>query len=109
MPLNGRKPFMLSMLVPGVNYNGSLAYMPCRTPCRSPTETRNRTAVFTIEAVPMYNENRGPSEGKFLHEKGRGNGYIATYGGLRAYIAPTIQQACPRCVSLRTSTWPSSQ
>ncbi|MDZ4802397.1 MAG: carboxypeptidase regulatory-like domain-containing protein [Bryobacteraceae bacterium] len=27
MPLNGRNPFMLSMLVPGVNYNGSLAYM----------------------------------------------------------------------------------
>ncbi len=27
MPLNGRNPFMLSMLVPGVNYNGSLAYL----------------------------------------------------------------------------------
>jgi hypothetical protein len=27
MPLNGRNPFMLSMLVPGVNYNGSMAYM----------------------------------------------------------------------------------
>ena len=27
MPLNGRNPFMLSMLVSGVNYNGSLAYM----------------------------------------------------------------------------------
>lgn len=26
MPLNGRNPFMLSMLVAGVNYNGSLAY-----------------------------------------------------------------------------------
>jgi hypothetical protein len=26
MPLNGRNPFMLSMLVPGVNFNGSLAY-----------------------------------------------------------------------------------
>jgi hypothetical protein len=26
MPLNGRNPFMLSMLVPGVNYNGSQAY-----------------------------------------------------------------------------------
>src|SRR5438552_11649022 len=25
-PLNGRNPFMLSMLVPGVDYNGSLAY-----------------------------------------------------------------------------------
>ncbi|MDQ6701591.1 MAG: hypothetical protein M3Z36_15540, partial [Acidobacteriota bacterium] len=27
MPLNGRNPFMLSMLVAGVNYNGSLAYL----------------------------------------------------------------------------------
>ena len=27
MPLNGRNPFMLAMLVSGVNYNGSLAYM----------------------------------------------------------------------------------
>lgn len=26
MPLNGRNPFMLSSLVPGVDYNGSLAY-----------------------------------------------------------------------------------
>lgn len=42
---------------------------------------------FTIEAVPMYNLKRGPSEGKFFHDKGRGNGYIVTYGGLRIYIA----------------------
>ena len=42
---------------------------------------------FTIEAVPMYNEKRGPSEGKFYHDKGRGNGYVITYGGLRIYVA----------------------
>lgn len=42
---------------------------------------------WTIEAVPMYNLKRGPSEGKFYHDKGRGNGYILTYGGLRIYIA----------------------
>ena len=42
---------------------------------------------FTIEAVPMYNLKRGPSEGKFFHDKGRGNGYVVTYGGLRLYIA----------------------
>ncbi|HEY3787386.1 MAG TPA: MBL fold metallo-hydrolase, partial [Urbifossiella sp.] len=40
-----------------------------------------------VEAVPMYNLKRGPSEGKFYHDKGRGNGYIVTYGGLRIYIA----------------------
>jgi L-ascorbate metabolism protein UlaG (beta-lactamase superfamily) len=42
---------------------------------------------FTIEAVPMYNLKRGPSEGKLFHDKGRGNGYIVTYGGKRFYLA----------------------
>jgi L-ascorbate metabolism protein UlaG (beta-lactamase superfamily) len=42
---------------------------------------------ITIEAIPMYNEKRGPSEGKFFHDKGRGNGYIVTYKGRRIYIA----------------------
>ena len=43
--------------------------------------------AWMVEAVPMYNLKRGPSEGKFYHEKGRGNGYIISYGGLRIYIA----------------------
>jgi L-ascorbate metabolism protein UlaG (beta-lactamase superfamily) len=42
---------------------------------------------WSIEAVPMYNEKRGPSEGKFYHDKGRGNGYVLTYGGTRIYIS----------------------
>jgi L-ascorbate metabolism protein UlaG (beta-lactamase superfamily) len=42
---------------------------------------------WSIEAVPMYNLKRGPSEGKFFHDKGRGNGYVMTYGGTRFYIA----------------------
>lgn len=42
---------------------------------------------FTIDAVPMYNLKRGPSEGKLFHDKGRGNGYVLTYGGMRFYIA----------------------
>jgi L-ascorbate metabolism protein UlaG (beta-lactamase superfamily) len=42
---------------------------------------------FTVEAIPMYNEKRGPSAGKFYHDKGRGNGYVLTYGGLRIYIS----------------------
>ena len=49
-------------------------------------ETKS-VAPFTLEAVPMYNEKRGPSEGKFYHDKGRGNGYVITYGGLRIYVA----------------------
>jgi L-ascorbate metabolism protein UlaG (beta-lactamase superfamily) len=42
---------------------------------------------WTIEAVPMYNLKRGPAEGKLFHDKGRGNGYVLTYGGKRFYIA----------------------
>jgi L-ascorbate metabolism protein UlaG (beta-lactamase superfamily) len=42
---------------------------------------------WTIQAIPMYNLKRGPSEGQFFHDKGRGNGYILTYGGMRFYIA----------------------
>lgn len=42
---------------------------------------------WSIEAVPMYNLKRGPEPGKFFHDKGRGNGYVLTYGGKRFYIA----------------------
>jgi L-ascorbate metabolism protein UlaG (beta-lactamase superfamily) len=44
-------------------------------------------AGFSLEAVPMYNLKRGPSEGQFFHTKGRGNGYILTLGSKRVYIA----------------------
>ena len=40
-----------------------------------------------IEAVPMYNEKRGPAPGKLYHDKGRGNGYVLTFGGKRIYIS----------------------
>jgi L-ascorbate metabolism protein UlaG (beta-lactamase superfamily) len=42
---------------------------------------------WTIEAIPMYNEKRGPAAGKLYHDKGRGNGYVITYGGLRIYVS----------------------
>ncbi|MEO7143841.1 MAG: MBL fold metallo-hydrolase [Bryobacteraceae bacterium] len=42
---------------------------------------------WKIEAIPMYNLTRGPAPGKFYHDKGRGNGYVLTYGGKRFYIA----------------------
>ena len=42
---------------------------------------------WRFEAVPMYNLKRGPSEGKLFHDKGRGNGYVITYGGKRIYIS----------------------
>jgi L-ascorbate metabolism protein UlaG (beta-lactamase superfamily) len=44
-------------------------------------------AGWKIEAVPMYNLTRGPAAGKLYHDKGRGNGYVVTYGGKRIYIA----------------------
>ena len=40
-----------------------------------------------IEAVPMYNLQRGPSAGQLFHDKGRGNGYVLSLGGRRIYVA----------------------
>jgi len=42
---------------------------------------------FTIEAIPMYNLKRGPEPGKLFHDKGRGNGYVVTYGDKRFYFS----------------------
>ena len=42
---------------------------------------------WTIEAIPAYNLVRGPSAGKLFHDKGRGNGYVLTYGGKRFYFS----------------------
>ena len=44
-------------------------------------------AGITIEAVPMYNLVRGPSQGKLFHDRGRGNGYVLALGGKRIYIS----------------------
>ena len=41
---------------------------------------------FKVEAVPMYNM-KPAADGQIYHEKGRGNGYILTYGGKRFYFA----------------------
>jgi L-ascorbate metabolism protein UlaG (beta-lactamase superfamily) len=42
---------------------------------------------WTIEAIPMYNLKRGPAAGQLYHDKGRGNGYVLTYGGKRFYFS----------------------
>jgi L-ascorbate metabolism protein UlaG (beta-lactamase superfamily) len=49
-------------------------------------ETR---AVLGIEvtAVPSYNVTRGPVAGLRYHEKGRDNGYVLDFGGLRVYVS----------------------
>jgi len=41
---------------------------------------------FKVEAVPMYNL-KPASNGTIFHEKGRGNGYVVTYGGKRFYFS----------------------
>ena len=46
-----------------------------------------KMGVWTIEAIPMYNLKNGPAPGQLFHDKGRGNGYVVTFGGLRIYLA----------------------
>jgi L-ascorbate metabolism protein UlaG (beta-lactamase superfamily) len=43
--------------------------------------------LFEVEAVPMYNLERGPEPGKKFHEKGRGDGYVLTFGDKRVYFS----------------------
>jgi L-ascorbate metabolism protein UlaG (beta-lactamase superfamily) len=56
--------------------------------------------AFTIEAVPMYNLQRGPKPGTFFHDKGRGNGYVVTYGGKRFYFSGDTE-AIPEMKALK--------
>ena len=49
-------------------------------------ETKTFAGV-PVEAVPMYNLQRGPQPGQLFHTKGRGNGYVVTVGGKRLYFA----------------------
>ena len=58
---------------------------------------------FTIEAVPAYNTVRGPKPGQFFHPKGRGNGYVITYGGKRFYFTGDTEAVPEICRRSRTS------
>jgi L-ascorbate metabolism protein UlaG (beta-lactamase superfamily) len=49
-------------------------------------ETRE-VAGFSVQGVPMYNLKRGPSPGQLYHDKGRGNGYVLTFGATRLYLS----------------------
>ena len=40
-----------------------------------------------IESVPMYNLQRGPEPGKLYHDKGRGDGFVLTFGDKRVYLS----------------------
>ena len=48
---------------------------------------RKDLGFITVEAVPMYNLERGPEPGKLYHDRGRGNGYLVTAGETRMYIS----------------------
>jgi L-ascorbate metabolism protein UlaG (beta-lactamase superfamily) len=54
-----------------------------------------------IEAVPMYNAQRGPTPGPVFHRKGSGNGYVVTLEGKRIYIAGDTE-CVPEVRSLQT-------
>ena len=41
--------------------------------------------AFKAEAVPMYNLTRGPAAGQLFHDKGRGDGFVFTFGDKRVY------------------------
>ena len=56
---------------------------------------------FAVEAIPMYNLTRGPSSGQLFHDKGRGNGYIVTYGGKRFYFSGDTE-AIPEMKALKS-------
>ena len=46
-----------------------------------------KVAGLKIEAVPAYNIVRKRSSGQPFHPKGRGNGYVVTFGKTRVYVA----------------------
>jgi L-ascorbate metabolism protein UlaG (beta-lactamase superfamily) len=48
-------------------------------------ETRT-IGEFKVEAIPMYNM-KPAANGTIYHDKGRGNGYVVTYGGKRFYFS----------------------
>jgi L-ascorbate metabolism protein UlaG (beta-lactamase superfamily) len=48
---------------------------------------RQTVAGLSVLAVPMYNKKRGPAPGKLFHDKGRGNGYVLTFGETKVYLS----------------------
>jgi len=90
MPLNGRNPFMLAMLVAGVNYNGSLAYMrPFDNGAIADWGINgggNRSNEFLIDGVPNNAQAGGnniayvPPVDSVQEFKIQTNSYDAQYG-----------------------------
>ncbi|PYT30914.1 MAG: MBL fold metallo-hydrolase [Acidobacteria bacterium] len=80
-------------ILPKISKTGTMILAPAAVAetVTSATVIRNgetkTVGPFTIEALPMYNLKRGPAPGKLFHDKGRGNGYVVTYGGKRFYFS----------------------
>ncbi|APR77053.1 Metal-dependent hydrolase [Minicystis rosea] len=51
------------------------------------TGKKQSLGLFEVEGVPMYNLQRGPQPGKLFHDKGRGSGYVVTFGDKRFYFS----------------------
>ncbi len=60
---------------------------PSPPPSPSPTEKPKPGRAGPSKPIPAYNLKRGPAPGKLFHDKGRGNGYVLTYGGKRFYFS----------------------
>jgi L-ascorbate metabolism protein UlaG (beta-lactamase superfamily) len=80
-------------ILPKISKSGTKILAPAAVAetVKTATVIRNGETVhegpFTIEGIPMYNLKRGPEAGKLFHDKGRGNGYVITYGGKRFYFS----------------------
>src|SRR5579863_10049623 len=79
---------MVPVLVAKLKKDGAVVLAPkavaaqvpgCTVISNGETQT---LGAFKIEAIPMYNLKAGG-----FHEKGRGNGYVVTYGGKRFYFS----------------------
>lgn len=79
---------VLSISKPGTQIMAPPAVVKTVTTASPISNGETKTwGAWTIEAIPMYNIKRGPSPGTLYHDKGRGNGYVLTYGGKRFYFS----------------------
>jgi L-ascorbate metabolism protein UlaG (beta-lactamase superfamily) len=80
-----RKPGAVVVMPEAV---ATLAAGTIATPTRVVSNGETVTVgAITVEAVAMYNVQRGPKPGEAYQPKGRGNGYLVTVGGTRLYFA----------------------
>ena len=72
---------------------GTVVVGPAAAASRTPLDVVMRNgdarlvAGIQVTAVPMYSLARGPGPGLLYHDKGRGNGYVLGFGGVRVYLS----------------------